>query len=245
MKFFPNIPVVFAALGLVGSASAATTISYSYYTATGSGDTSWVSPVGSTSIKAVNFGGGQTTFGGVTWLVGNQGGATYNDTSPIGMWFSAPGQAWASNHPDFYNDGTPLLEEGAYSNLSANGVDFTLDMSGFTVGQQYLVQFVVVDSRNDWWGPVGRTITIDGYSANIASQDSTAYQYAFGDSSYAVVTAQFTPDAGDTSFSFRPLISGGSGGLQINAVQVLTVVPEPGSALLGALGMLALLRRKR
>ena len=59
-----------------------------------------------------------------------------------------------------------------------------------------------------------------------------------------MVTARFTPSAGDTNFSFRPLINGGSLGLQVNAVQVLTI-PEPSAALLGGLGLLALLRRRR
>lgn len=218
---------------------AATVISYSYYTASGSSDTSWVNPVGSTSVKAVNFGGGDTNFGGVTWLVGNQGGGTFNTTGAHGVWFSAPSAAWALNHPDFYNDGTALLEEGSYTNgLTASGVDFRLDISGFTIGQEYLVQFIVADSRTDA-GIVGRTMQIDGYSANIANQDSTTYQYAFGDSRYAVVTARFV--ANEQDFSFRPL-AGGS--MQINGVQILTI-PETSTTLLGGLGALALLRRRR
>ena len=239
MKRKTSILAALATLGLVVSASATTTISYTYYTATGSSDTSWVSPTGSTSVKAVNFGGAETIFGGVTWLAGNQGGETFNAVAPISMYFSAPSAAWGSNHPDYYNDGTPLLEEGAWSALQSGTVDFRIDMNGFTVGQEYLVQFLLVDSRTQF---VGRTVTIDGYSANIATQDSAAYQFAFGDSKYAVVTARFTPAAGDTDFAFRALNSGY--GTQINGVQVLTI-PEPSAALLGGLGMLALLRRRR
>lgn len=228
-----------AIAALATTSHAATVISYSYYTASGSSDTSWVNPVGSTSVKAVNFGGGDTNFGGVTWLVGNQGGETYNASAPIALWLSSPNQSWANNHNDFYNDGTPLFEEGAWtSSTSVNGVDFVLDMAGFTTGQEYLVQFIVADSRPDA-GIVGRTMQIDGYSANIASEDSATYQYAFGDSRYAVVTARFV--ANEQNFSFRPL-AGGT--LQLNGVQILTI-PETSTALLGGMGALALLRRRR
>jgi hypothetical protein len=226
-----------AIAALATTSHAATVISYSYYTASGSNDTSWVSPVGSTSVKAVNFGGGETTFGGVTWRVGNQGSATYNDTAPVGLWLSAPNKAWANNHGDFYNDGTALFEEGAWTgSTSADGVDFTLDMAGFTIGQEYLVQFIVADSRG---GSGGRTMQIDGYSSNIVNQDSAVYQYAFADSRYAVVTARFV--ANEQNFQFRPLAAGS---LQLNGVQILTI-PETSTTLLGGLGALALLRRRR
>ena len=71
-------------------------LSYSYYTATSSTDTSWVSPTGSTSVKAVNFGSAaDTTFGGVTWLTSNRdggpwGGGTYNEAGPIDLNFQHP-----------------------------------------------------------------------------------------------------------------------------------------------------------
>lgn len=226
-------------LSLIAMASishAATVISYSYYTASGSSDTSWVNPVGSTSVKAVNFGGGETTFGGVTWLAGNQGGATYNTAAPHGVWFSAPSAAWALNHPDFYNDGTALLEEGAWtSSLTASGVDYRLDISGFTLGQEYLVQFVIADSRWD-----GGTFQIDGYSSNISNQDSTSISYAHTDGKFAVITARFI--ANESDYSFRPINNGSS--LQLNGLQILTI-PETSTTLLGGLGALALLRRRR
>jgi len=232
-----------AASAMVGAASAATTISYSYQTITSSTDMSWVSPTGATSVVAFNMGSStaSTSFGSVNWLTTYAPAAGNSDNS-ITMNFHIPSVAWAQNYDGFYTGTTAnsILATGNYRGETT----CQLDLNGFTVGQEYLVQFVVADDRNEWWGPVGRTVTIDGFSANIASQDASAYQYAYGNGSYAVVTARFTPDAGDTNFSFRPLVNGGDLGVQVNAVQVLTI-PEPSATLLGGLGMLALLRRRR
>lgn len=231
-----------AAFTLAGAASAATTISYTYQTIASSTDTSWVSPAGYDSVAAFNMGGGTVNFGGLNWLTTNPGASTNNDTA-IGLSFHAPGVAWALNHPSFYGSSpaSTLLNTGNYSDYTASGVEFRIDLTGFTVGQEYLVQFIVADSRGG--GTTGREVGINAYSANIVGQDSANYQYAFGDDRYAVVTAKFTPGTGDTAFAFRPGISGGAG-LQVNAIQVLTV-PEPSTALLGGLGLLALLRRRR
>lgn len=244
MKPKPKHIAALAALALAGSATAATTISYSYETIANSTTTSWVVPAGATSIKAMNMGsGGSTSFGGVTWLTTNAINESYNDAAPVAMYFSAPGQAWGTRYDGFYNAQAPngILWEGTYSELNQSGTDFRVDLNNFTVGQEYLVQFVVADTRA---GEVGRTIAIDGYSANIASQDSSAIQYAYDDGKFAVITARFTPAAGDTDFAFRPLVNGGANGLQVNAIQVLTI-PEPSTVLLGGLSMLTLLRRRR
>jgi hypothetical protein len=244
MKQNPKHIAVLAALALAGSASAATTISYSYETISNSTDTSWVIPAGATSIKAMNMGsGGSTSFGGVTWLTTNAINESYNSAAPISMFYHSPGQAWGTRYDGYYAAQAPngILWEGTYSGLQANGVDFRVELNNFTVGQEYLVQFVVADTRA---GETGRTITIDGYSSNIAFEDSSAYTYAYTDGKFAVVTARFTPAPGDTSFEFRPLVESGAAGLQVNAIHVLTI-PEPSALLLGGLGLLGLLRRRR
>lgn len=244
MKQKPKHIAALAALALTGSASAATTISYSYETIANSTDTSWVVPAGATSIKAMNMGsGGSTPFGGVTWLTTNAINESYNDAAPVAMYFSAPGQAWGTRYDGFYDAqaGEGILWEGTYSNLQANGVDFKVELNNMTLGQEYLVQFVLAETRAS---EAGRTITIDGFSPNIEFEDSSAYTYAYTDGQFAVVTARFTPAAGDTNFAFRPLVNSGANGLQLNAIHVLTI-PEPSAALLGGLGLLGLLRRRR
>ena len=219
-KHIPILAKLLAATAVgLGSASAdTTTITYSYYTATSSADTSWVSPAGYTSVKAVNFGGGETTFGGVTWLdsVSNAngwGGQTYNAAPPIPMVFVEQNVGFATIYGDFYPGAPALLTQGAYKGDTGP----QLELQNFTVGQEYLVQFVLADNRA---GAVGLTVTIDGSSANIASQDSAPYQFAYGDGKFAVVTARFTPSVGDTQLNFRPLVGSG---LQVNGVQVLTL----------------------
>lgn len=188
----------------------------------------------------MNFGsGGTTNWGGAAWANGF-------DAFPTGGTISVDAAGWTRY--DQYYASTPagsaadILKEGMYAGAG------TLSLSGFTVGQEYLVQFVLADTRSDAGIP-GRTITIDGTSANISSQDSTAYQYAYTDGKFAVVTARFTPSAGDTAFSFVPWVTNaggsfGDGGVQMNAMNIMTI-PEPSAALLGGLGMLALLRRRR
>ncbi|MFM2198283.1 MAG: hypothetical protein RLZZ505_1715 [Verrucomicrobiota bacterium] len=243
MKFKSISIAALAAFTLAGAANAATTISYSAQTIANSTDTSWVSPAGYTSVAAFNMGGGTVSFGGLSWFTTNPNAAQNIDTD-IDMSFHAPGNAWALNHPSFYGSSTAstILNTGNYSGYVSGGVEFRIDLNGFTVGQEYLVQFVLADSRAGI-GVEGRQIGIYGYSSNISGQDSGNYQYAFGDDRYLVVTAQFTPSPGDTDFAFRPGINTGAG-LQVNAIQVLTV-PEPSAALLGGLGLLALLRRRR
>ncbi|MCX6972434.1 MAG: hypothetical protein NTV93_20115 [Verrucomicrobia bacterium] len=213
----------FAALAFVGSAPAETKITYSFYTATSDTDTSWVRPEGTTSVKAMNFGSGapMTSFGGVNWLTTNADlGQSANTASPISMKFSTSGEAYASNYGNYYSeDRSGILNTGSWCRIQGVDIDCTLVLSGFTVGQEYLVQFVLADTRVD---AEGRMVAINGYSDNIAGQDSPEYAFAYPDGQFLVVTARFTPAPGDTAFSFRPLIAIDKE-LQLNALQVLTV----------------------
>jgi hypothetical protein len=102
------------------------------------------------------------------------------------------------------------------------------------VGQQYLVQFVFADTRSD-----GGTLTLQGNTGVTGNSTDTTYSYT--DGRYLVVNAQFTADTADTTWI--PNVSGGSGE-QINAIRIVAI-PEPSAALLGGLGLLALLRRRR
>lgn len=235
MKLKTTTLAALTALMMTGAASATTSISYTYQTISDITSTSWVIPTGAAPVTAVNFGsGGTTNWAGVSWT---QGYTLPNNDGTIDVDFTS-----TTRYDGYYaNSGnaSQLLWEGRYADDASSS---SLDLSGFTVGQEYLVQFVLADNRGG--GLEGRTITIDGTSANIVSQDSSAYTFAYASGSFAVVTARFTPAAGDTAFSFDPLVNGGSAGVQLNALNIMTI-PEPSAALLGGLGMLCLLRRRR
>ena len=233
MKLKTTTLAALAALAMAGAASAATTISYTYQTISDITSTSWVIPTGATPVTAVNFGsGGTTNWGGASWVNGFN---AFPTPGPISVDFS--GTTRYDAYYPYSGNATGILNEGMYGDSSK-----TLELSGFTVGQEYLVQFVLADTRGG--GLEGRTITIDGTSANIASEDSSAYTFAYASGNFAVVTARFTPATGDTAFSFSPLVDGGTNGTQMNGLNIMTI-PEPSAALLGGLGMLCLLRRRR
>ncbi len=171
-------------------------VTYSYYTATGQADTSWVDVADYDSIVAGNVGGAATTFGSVNWL-GMTAGNVQANANGVDVNYSAPGQAWAATASAFYSGGPSLLHDGGYSGaLQANGVDYTVTLSGLTIGEDYKVQFVLVDNRDN---PGHATILAKG--ANVTG-DSARYRYSYTDGQFAVITASFTADA--TTASFQP-----------------------------------------
>jgi hypothetical protein len=212
-------------------AHSAAVVTYSNYTASNSADTSWmVNPIGSSVVANFNVGGSQTTFGGETWLSTIEGGATANEATSIDFYFSVPG-SWAPKASVFYSGGPALLNDGAYWSFNANAL---LELKGFTLGQDYLVQFVFADTRYN--GGQMQVQAISGVSGN-----STSTTYSSTAGQYLVVNAQFKADTVNTAW--KPVVDGGSGE-QLNAIRILTI-PEPSAALLGGFGLLALLRRRR
>lgn len=225
-----------AALALAASESGAATVTYSTYIATSSTDTSWIPVPGSTEIAAFNVGGGQTTYGGVTWLATNSSGNGYNvpvfnTATDIDFYWSQPNVLWAYTASGFYVGESSVLNDGGwYDSTNAQ-----IDLNGFTVGQKYLVQFVIADTRSF---ANGATVSLQGVSG--VTGNSTSAQYAYQTGEYLVVNAEFTADSASTAWKS---ITGGTGE-QINAIRIVAI-PEPSAALLGGLGMLALLRRRR
>ena len=213
------------------SASAAATVNYTNYTAVNAADTSWiVTPAGGTQIAAFNVGGGATSYGGVNWL-NTIGDGVQNTATDIDFYYHQPGVAWAPAVTTFYSGGPALLNDGAYWPANTNGV---VDLNGFTIGQDYLVQFVFADTRYN-----GGTMQVQAVSG--VTGNSTTATYSYTDGRYLVVNAQFKADTANTRWT--PSANGGTGE-QLNAIRIVAI-PEPSAALLGGLGILGLLRRRR
>lgn len=136
--------------------------------------------------------------------------------------------------------GPSLLTNGAYSStLQQSGVDYMMTLSGLTVGKDYKVQFVLADNRDN----TGYA-TILSKGGNVTG-DSAETLYSYTDGKFAVITASFNADA--TTAQFQPGQKWGGGGSDATFVSGVHVpaIPEPSTALLGGLGLLALLRRRR
>jgi len=149
------------------------------------------------------------------FLVGSfTGGATHNnfiDASPGG---------WDST-------GMTTIMDGGRFDFS------TFTLSNLTIGQTYLVQFLVADNRS-YIGPVSRsqTITAGGNTSGTLTFGIDAPSFA------SSVIGTFVADATSLDFTFN------STSTQVNAIFV-AAVPEPQVAMLGALGLLVAIRRRR
>ena len=107
-----------------------------------------------------------------------------------------------------------------------------MSISGLTVGREYLYQAY-------WEGVTGQTlsVTIEGDTLNNVADAALgvliSYQFTAGDDTLNIFMDR---DDGITTGDLNNWISGYS---------LQTTVPEPSTALLGGLGLLALLRRRR
>lgn len=193
---FPPLFLAFLSYGFLLQTviTSAAEVTFSSYTATGSTDTSWINVSGYDSIVAGNAGGASTSFGEVNWGAMAAGNL---ETSANGVTIniSAPYAAWPLTTPGFYSGGPDLLNYGAYSGtLQENGVDYTINLSGLTVGKNYKVQFVLADTRDN-----NGHATILAKGANVTG-NSVRTRYSYTDGQFAVITASFTADAATAQF---------------------------------------------
>jgi hypothetical protein len=110
----------------------------------------------------------------------------------------------------------------------------TFTLSNLTLNQQYEIQIWVADYRNF---TNDRTLTIT--AAGDSASPALTYLDSDGPIHGQFITGTFTADVTSVTFTMT-----GNEDAMYNAMQ-LRAIPEPSAALLGGLGMLALLRRRR
>jgi hypothetical protein len=116
----------------------------------------------------------------------------------------------------------------------------TISFSGLTMNQKYELRVWAADYRS--FG-INRYVSVNGGTTNV---DYNATDTANTTTGGGFFTGVFTADATTQSFTLTGYKTGqqNDAAAQYNALQ-LSAIPEPGSALLGGLGILALLRRRR
>lgn len=178
-----------------------------------------------TTVNGVTFAAynNMATIPGLTDTLNlNPGSVFGNAAAPYGA-LSAGYQALVSSGR--YTDGATLE---------------TLNLSGLTIGQSYLVQFWVNDSRGG--GTSGRTLDLTAGATAVL--DLNVQNVAGGLGQYVIGT--FTADAATQIFNLLGSHNAGTtDSTQLNGFQI-RAVPEPSQALLAALGVVSIgLRRRR
>jgi hypothetical protein len=180
------------------------------------------------TLMAENVGGLAEVFDGISFADGT---IDFGNTNPAGI------------HPLGYHEGTgagntDLAKFGTYSGVPGAS---TVSLTGLMLGEEYRIQLLFFDGLLDGDANT-RTVSLDGI-------DQGRYTYGVPGVSWGdglIVTGVFTADGATQDFTIEifDAATADSLGGQLNAI-VVQQVPEPTTALLGSLGLLALLRRRR
>ena len=192
---------------------------------------------------ALNMGGSGLTRDGIAFTTagttpsGTPSGniRTFLDNGGVGsnidvVGTGAGGNTWGTTT---ITGGDALFHTVAYVNASAG---YTIDLTGLDAGKSYQLQFLFGDGRTGF----GYTQTLTLSDLLTPTPNTTTATVTYGNGSlgdeFAMLTAVVS---GSTSFRLTapgaPILSG----LAVHSI------PEPSAALLGGLGLLALLRRRR
>lgn len=183
----------------------------------------------------------------VRWTAQNQTGSATTTTLSADPAYTSSDHYWTLAGSDLQSGAAPIPTTAAYVQI-----DFTLS-GGWVVGTREDQIF----RQTDLTGGTGSSTPTD---QNLLPWDNTPGA-AINDGSYSVIfDLTDLPDAGTTWNSLRydffneadannpPHPNAGGKTFTLNAVTYSTAIapiPEPSAALLGALGMLGLLRRRR
>ena len=219
----------------LGAGAHAATITWGSVTAISS--SSDVSTTGTLVTAAYMGNSGAQTVGGVTFSAANltTGTNSYSgfDLGSVDAVFTAAAV-----------DNRPAGVTGSYQTiLNTMGEGFTgsptltFTLTGLTNNQQYQLQFWAADYRTAF-GDLNRSETL---TAGNTSSALSFLRASSPDNSLSgnYILGTFTADGTTQSITIN-----GTGDAIVNAFQV-RAIPEPSAALLGGLGMLCLLRRRR
>lgn len=219
-----------SALTLAGSASAATITWGSAAAISSSTD---VSTTGTLVTAAYMGNAGSQVVNGVTF---SAAAATAGTSSYTGFTLSTI-DAVAGTQPGSGPSGVTGSYATILDQMAENfigGTTLTLTLTGLTLNQEYQLQFWAADYRTQY-GDLGRSETLTAGNTS----GSLSFLRNGGSASGSYILGTFTADG-----TTQAITVNGTGDAIVNAFQV-RAIPEPGAALLGGLGMLALLRRRR
>jgi hypothetical protein len=133
--------------------------------------------------------------------------------------------------------GADQYAQVTYTSSNAPG-SFTI--SGLDMGKTYRIQYGFQDGRNGSF-PYSVNTTLTLSDASFATQSLSIGAAGTADD-YELITAEVS---GTTSLLLSLPTAGNGVGAVTNAFSVHEIIPEPSAALLGGLGLLGLLRRRR
>lgn len=229
----PRSLLALAAISLAPAAMAAVVFSETNL-ATGVGSTGLEILNSGTVVRAYHFGGTSITditVNGVLFEDGGQPGA-FNDTAMTGTWDGGWGPDWdgdwnlsAIADPDYRQ---LVSSMGAFQHPTGDPAisPSTITISGLSIGQEYRLQLISNNPRDGMFDVEGSTHTLSG-----------------GDNGQPVVLAA-TWTATDDTLNVALVGTSHGDGPHFNGY-VLQTIPEPAATLLGGLGLLTLMRRRR
>ncbi|WP_234047370.1 hypothetical protein [Luteolibacter pohnpeiensis] len=127
----------------------------------------------------------------------------------------------------------------------SNSTNMQFNLTNLTVGQSYLVQFIYSCSGNRPIQLAAGTFSVGSVATSGTGSDGNSDVYSYGETNGALLlTATFTADSTTELFTMLSNTTGSNSRVTLSGF-VISEIPEPSVALLGALGGLALISRRR